>query len=221
MAIAARLEQSSETQGTQREPRRTLRLEAKGTLPSGGAAEVMVHNISATGLLLESRVALAEGERIEIDLPHAGATWAEVVWTSGTYFGCRFDMPISGATLNAAQLRSAVDSMEQAPPLRQISADESLGRRISRLRKERRITLSRIADELGVSKPTVWAWEHGRARPVEGRIEALARVLGVTAGELVAGGERGELGDLLERSREEIARAFGTKTESVRIMIEL
>lgn len=221
MAIAARLEQLPEIAGAPREPRRALRLEVQGSLSTGDPANVLVHNISATGMLIESRMPLAAGERIGIDLPHAGATWGQVVWTSGDYFGCRFDDPVSPATLNAAQLRSAVGRQDSGPTAQPHHTDESFGRRIGRLRKQRGMTLSHLADRLGVSKPTVWAWEHGKARPVEARIEALAEALGVLDTELVSGEDRQDLDEMLARSREEIARAFGTRPDKIRIMIEL
>src|SRR3546814_5659969 len=70
----------------------------------------MIHNISATGLLVETDLALGIGDRIAIGLPHAGATAIEVIWASGRLYGCRFGRPISPATLSAAQLRGAIGS---------------------------------------------------------------------------------------------------------------
>lgn len=221
MVIAARLEHLPDIAGAPRAPRRALRLEALGALPSGDTADVLVHNISATGLLIECQATLATGERLEVELPHAGPTSAEVVWTSGNYVGCRFDDPISSATLNAAQLRSAVTRSADVPSARTSLPDESFGRRIGRLRRQRGMTLSHLAEQLGVSKPTVWAWEHGKAKPVEGRIEALAEALGVEGAELFSADDRPGLAEMLARSREEIARAFGTTPEKIRIMIEL
>ena len=59
MAVAGHLEETSG--GAAREPRRKLLLEAAGATAAGEATGVLVHNISATGLLLESPVALAVG----------------------------------------------------------------------------------------------------------------------------------------------------------------
>ena len=87
MAITAHLE---ELQHPAREHRRELRLEAHGATASGVVTNVLIHNISATGLLLEARSGLTVGERIGIDLPHAGETTATVVWASGALFGCEF-----------------------------------------------------------------------------------------------------------------------------------
>ena len=152
--------------------------------------------------------------------PEVGLVSASVVWTSGDLFGCRFDEPLTPAALAAAELRSLAPP-EAGTPVRADPPDD-LGTRLQRLRKERGLTLAQVAGQLGVSKPTVWAWERGRARPIEERIDALAEALGVTRSELMAIGETsGALRDLVARSREQIAAAFGTRAENVRIMIEL
>ena len=209
-----------ETTRTDRALRRTLYLEARSATAAGDAAEVVIQNISLGGLLLESPTALDPGESLVIDLPEVGPVSASVVWTSGDLFGCRFDEPLPPAALAAAELRSLAVPETNTP----VRADppDNLGIRLQRLRKERGLTLAQVAGQLGVSKPTVWAWERGRARPIEERIDALAGALGVTRSELMATGETsGALRDLLARSREQIAAAFGTHAGNVRIMIEL
>ena len=74
----------------------------------GTGIDVQIHNISGTGLLLESDVKLAAGDRIEIELPHAGDITAVVIWASGRHFGCQFEGPVSPATLSAVELKSAI-----------------------------------------------------------------------------------------------------------------
>jgi transcriptional regulator with XRE-family HTH domain len=225
MAIAAHFEEAGGTAGRPREPRRKLQLEARGALPSGDASSVVIHDISATGLLIESPVPLAIDERISVELPHAGATSAKVVWLSGKLFGCQFLAPISAAALSAAQLRSAVGQQVDIEPPRthapDIGTEISFGARIERLRKARGISQAHIASRLGVSKPTVWAWEHGKARPVGSRIAALAEVLGVASADLVSAPGASEVDDLIARSRDQIASAVGTSPEKVKIWIEL
>ncbi|MEO6717965.1 MAG: PilZ domain-containing protein, partial [Novosphingobium sp.] len=108
MAIAAHLDQPPGAAVKSRHMRRKLWLPTRGALASGRTTDVLIHNFSATGLLLESPDQLAVGEKIEIDLPHAGATVATVIWTSGQLFGCQFESLLSDAALSAAQLRSAV-----------------------------------------------------------------------------------------------------------------
>ncbi len=218
--IEAQLEQTAHGAGSRRGSRRTLRLETVGTALAGASVDVIVHNISATGLLFEGGPELAVGDRIEIELPEAGLTEARLIWTSGAIHGCQFDRPISAATLSAAQLRSAVGPTLEGTPA--AAAGERLGARLQRLRRARGQTLAQLAATLGVSKPTVWAWEQDRARPLPERTEALAQALGVTPEVLQvepAGG--GALPDRLAALRREIAEVAGADPASVRIMIEL
>jgi transcriptional regulator with XRE-family HTH domain len=218
MAIAAHFD-ADETRP--RGARRVLRLTIRGETEAGAAASVLVHNISATGLLLETAARLAVGERITIELPQAGAAEASVVWDSGRFYGCQLAAPLSPAALDAAQLRSAVDGLDGASPT-DAAPDEGFPARLQRLRKRRGLTLAQIALVLGVSKPTVWAWEQGRARPVESRIDALANVLGVSRAELLPAVHDGDgLRDLLAQARERIAAAAGASPDRIRILIEL
>jgi transcriptional regulator with XRE-family HTH domain len=221
MAISAQMDEAPISTGRSREPRRRIRLEAAGALVSGAPADVTVHNISATGMLIECRHSLAIGETLAIDLPGAEATKAKVVWTSGMLHGCHFLKPVSKAVLSAAQLRSAVGQEVDISVPRDAEPGEAFGARLQRLRKERGLSLAQVASELGVSKPTVWAWEQGRARPTRERIDPLAQVLGTSSRALQTGRDNSGLGDLLDRSKRQIADAYMTSPENVRIMIEL
>ena len=199
--------------------RRKLSLPAGGVQNGNTGIKVLIHNISETGLLLESDVDLSAGDRIEIDLPHAGDSSATVVWVSDRFLGCRFDTPVSAATLSAAQLRSAVtlDDDDDAPT----PADEAFGARLQRLRVRAGLNQAEVAERMGVSAPSISGWEKGRARPKHGRMPALAEILGVSASDLLGDHEPGELHDLIDRSRRQIARAMGTSEDKVRIIIEL
>ena len=194
--------------------RRTLHLGVSGRFAGGAEGSATVHNISETGLLVETASPLTEGETITVELPEAGPQDAVVVWIDGPMHGCRFVDPIGAGALSAAQLRGAVKAPEGALPV-----TEGFGARLHRLRTERGLSLADIADKLGVSKPTVWAWEHGKARPVERRLTALAEALGVTPGGLepAASGPP----EAVEIGRRQIAEAYGVEPARVRIMIEL
>lgn len=221
MAIAAHLEDKRPSGDKRRAPRRALRLETIGSGPSGGGHPVRIHNASTTGLLLESPVELAVDDPIDIDFPEAGMVAARVVWTSGTLYGCRFDEPLSAAALSAAELKSesGLDLGESGRPPQGLG--ESFGGRLQRLRKERGLTLAQLGDRLGVSKPTVWAWEKGKARPLDSRIGAIADVLGVSREALDEAEGSAGLREALARSRNSIARAYGIDPGKIRIMIEL
>lgn len=84
--------------------RRSLRL---ASVLSDSGVEIVVHDISATGMLIETSQELSTGETLIIDLPERGETPATVAWNSGQYFGCEFELSIPSATLSAALLRSS------------------------------------------------------------------------------------------------------------------
>jgi len=71
-----------------------------------GGSDVTIHDVSATGLLIETATELAVLDDLEIELPEAGFTPALVVWSSGRFYGCQFKERISQAAISAALLRS-------------------------------------------------------------------------------------------------------------------
>jgi hypothetical protein len=84
--------------------RRSLRL---GSVLSDSGAEIIIHDISAAGMLIETSKELTTGETLVIDLPERGEVSATVSWNSGQYFGCQFEQSIPAAAVSAALLRSA------------------------------------------------------------------------------------------------------------------
>ena len=222
MALKAHLERGS-TQAIPEDARQTERralfLEASGRLPGGLEANVLIHNISPAGLLLETEMVLAAEEKLVLDLPEVGAVRAAIVWHSGVLYGCAFEQKLDQKAMSAMQLRSdpAIDSF--APVLK--APVESFGVKLNRLRRERGLTLAQVASVLGVSKPTVWAWEKGKARPVPDRIAAIADVLGVAVHELEERFGDAPNDALVEECRIRIAAAYGTHPSKVRVMIEV
>jgi hypothetical protein len=109
--------------------RRYLRRALK--LGAGGSGEpVTVHDLSLTGALIETSEPMLVGAIFEVDLPQAGKVEATVVWNSGEFYGCQFELPISPAALSAAQLQSepvktdAADSrMDPVSELRELNAE--------------------------------------------------------------------------------------------------
>lgn len=102
MQAVARFER---VQGASRRGPSRLKL-GLGSNISGSGSEVVIHDLSTGGLLLETGENLRKGSRLEVELPEAGATQATVVWRSGDYYGCQFDKPLSKAALSAARLRN-------------------------------------------------------------------------------------------------------------------
>ncbi len=226
MVISAFLQQPAQDGGKRSNARRTLKLQVQGAHETGKGIEVLIHNISATGLLIESEAELVVDDRIDIDLPHAGQVPARLIWASGRLFGCQFDTPVSAATLSAAQLRSAVgadfpsealdDDAGAIPP-----AAERFGAKLQRLRIAKGLSQADVAAHMGVSAPSISGWEKGRARPKHDRMGDLAELLGVPLSQLHGDPTPERLNELVTRSREQIARATGTTPDKIRIVIEL
>ncbi len=224
MVIRAHLQSADGQRST---PRRALRLATSGRLSGGFEANVTIHNISAAGLLLETAVALDVGEQLAIDLPEAGSVDAVIVWRSQQLYGCAFEQALGTGALAATQLRATVSADDVAPRLGASAANmvmggAAFGAKLNRLRRERGLTLADVANVLGVSKPTVWAWEKGKARPLPDRLQAIADALGVELAELhTATGMSLEANALIEDCRSQIATALNISPAAVRIMVEL
>lgn len=221
MAVSAFFENSSTGAGQRRSARRALRLAASGRSGSGDARPILIHDISAEGLLIECDLPLAPDESIDVELPHAGRCLAKVVWSSGRLFGCRFAAPISQATLSAAALRSAVGQPVARAGQGDAGAEELLGARIQRLRSLKGLTQSQLAERAGVSEAAVCNWEKGKARPRPHRTEILAGILGVSKFELLTSETAANRADIVDQSRARIAAAMGVAPDQVRIAIDL
>ncbi len=231
MVLKAHLDTASNVLDDRREPRRGMQLETSGTLSGGLEANVTIHNLSTSGLLLETSLPLEQGEVLEIDLPEVGPVDAVIVWHSEYLYGGAFAETLDAAALAAVQLQGGLIgtlgtpgpsvSYPDAPAQLSASPSESFGMRLNRLRRERSLTLAQIADALEVSKPTVWAWEKGKAKPLPERIEAIAEALGVETDELTASEASTEVAAITQDCRLRIATAYGTAPNNIRIMIEL
>jgi DNA-binding transcriptional regulator YiaG len=220
MPIAAHFEELTADAKRPRAPRRRLLLSAAAATPSGQTSSVLIHNVSASGLLIETRAALLESDRFDIVLPELGPTATFVVWNSGNLFGCRFAVPLGAAVLSSLQLRADAAPPREPTPLSP-SQTETLPVRLARLRKQQGLTLESLAELVGVSKPTVWAWEQGKSRPTPDRLAKLAARLGVVEEDLLTGRNHDALAQALANAREQVAGAFGVDPARVKVMIEL
>jgi hypothetical protein len=89
--------------------RTKLRLVSKGQATSGGSAQVIIHDISETGLLIEWDLQLAPHESIDVELPEQGTTRAVIVWISGHFAGCQFEVAIAPSVVDAALLSAQME----------------------------------------------------------------------------------------------------------------
>jgi hypothetical protein len=116
-----------EPQERRRAARRALRL-GVGQDPVTGLEEVTIHDLSLTGALLETSIPMLVGAIFEFELPQAGLVEAEIVWSSGEFYGAQFSLPITPAVLSAALLRAQPRQEPEVPndpldELRQLNAE--------------------------------------------------------------------------------------------------
>ena len=227
-------------EGQQRADRLRLNLAVAGAVAPGQGTEVIVHNLSVSGVLIETAADLMMGQDITIALPEAGDVVASVVWQSERLYGCRFRQPLPRAALSAARLRNPLpsdfDPADRAEADAAADAEETLGARLRRLRQARGLSLAGLAQAAGLSKPSIWAWENGTTAPRRTSLLALARALDVPEQQLSgvaamvglrasARAEADAESDMLKveiaAARRRIALAAGVDAASVRIMIEL
>ncbi|TWJ09239.1 helix-turn-helix domain-containing protein [Altererythrobacter ishigakiensis] len=221
MSIRAHMDELLVSDDRRNGNRIQLYLATRGLLPEGKQANVEIHNISVTGLLLETNLPLNTGSRLDVDLPHSGPTGARVVWVGDGVFGCAFDQPISEAELGAVQLKSEAPLPPTIGQTQAANSNVTFGKKLEQLRKARGLTLANVADALDVSKPTVWAWEKGKARPLDERFPAIAEALGVEIDELAASTFTRGWTAVIEESRDSIASALGLNKDQVKIMLDL
>lgn len=82
--------------------RHALLLEAEGRGNDTASGAVLVHDISDTGLLVETTYALAIGEVIEVNHPCTGVLMeAEIMWAAGQIYGCKFTRERTQAAISA------------------------------------------------------------------------------------------------------------------------
>jgi hypothetical protein len=125
MAIAASFQTVEEDpQGRRHWPRKRLRLSVAADV-AGQGGNVLVHDISVSGLLLEAQTALAIGEFFTVELLHDYTASAKVIWSSGNFHGCEFTRQVSPGTVSAALLQSPPEHQPIQPPVGQVVAPSS------------------------------------------------------------------------------------------------
>lgn len=138
MPMLAHFEELAPRDDRRRTARRALKLGI-----GGSEQAVTVHDLSLTGALLETSVPMLVGQTFEVDLPQAGKMDATIIWNSGEYYGCQFDLPISPSVLSAALLKAAPerptngDKPDPLAELRELSTEvERLAVKMERAMKK-------------------------------------------------------------------------------------
>lgn len=94
-----------------RSARRTLRLIAQAA-DAYSVHDVLILDLSTTGLMLETVEPLLIDEIIQVELPHAGPIAARVLWRREAFFGCEFLSRAPVAAVSAALLRAAPEERD-------------------------------------------------------------------------------------------------------------
>lgn len=99
--------------------------------------------------------------------------------------------------------------------------NESLGRRIARLRLEYGMTQERLAMKMGVTAQAVSKWENDLSAPDIMLLPELARTLGVTVDELLEGRKNQEItsAEPMPEPEPEPARADGSRPKKLHIQV--
>ena len=111
MPMLAHFEELPQQNERRRSARRALKLGV-----GAGGDKVTILDLSLTGALLETSVPMLVGAKFEVDLPQGGRIEATIVWNSGEFYGCQFELPISPSVLSAALLQSTPATAETAAP---------------------------------------------------------------------------------------------------------
>lgn len=234
MPIPATIETPASAAEQRGETRIRLNLRATGILDSGDTAAVLIHDLSRTGLLIETEAAFVLRQAILVALPQTGDIAATIIWNSGTLFGCQFQTPLSNAAVAAARLRNPIpEALDPANLYEDRGARELLPARLRRLRQERGLSRAALSVLTGVSRPSIWAWESGKTVPRRSNLATLADAFGISEQELVGGAAAASRADDADRSvtakqvrvavqssKEQIAALAGVKSDKVKITIE-
>src|SRR3546814_15078281 len=99
MPIHAMIEQEKGADGARGAARMHMRLETSGSLGGHQGSTVVIPNLSAPGMLIETSSALYIQQRIAVTLPEAPDCPATTVWPSAARAGCGFARPPARAAV--------------------------------------------------------------------------------------------------------------------------
>ena len=91
---------------------------------------------------------------------------------------------------------------------------EKIGKFIAKCRKEKNLTQSELAEQLGVSDKTISNWENARCMPDLSLFKPLCEILGISINELLSG-ERIKKEEYQEKLEENILRTIDYTNQKV------
>ena len=187
----------------------------------GRQLPVLVHNLSSSGMLLETSHALNIGDKVETVFAEAAVALGEITWTGVKLFGCQFDHSVAAELLEQAVSR--VLRQEQAENTSMSQTVDTFGARLQRLRMAKGLHQVDIAERLGVTAVAISNWESDRSQPRQHRIAELAKILGVPSQQLATNAVvlPETLPEVLASSKAQVANLLGVTPASVKIIVDL
>lgn len=192
-----------------------------GAAPEGNRqVPVRVHDLSPSGLLIESGHPLQLGDIIATAFSEITVALGTIGWTGAKLFGCQFDEAFAARLFTdvAARLSGRAETEAGfADPI------ETSGARLQQLRKAKKLTQIEIAERLGVTTVAISNWESDRSQPRRHRREELAQILGVSRQQLETSADELPLplSEMLASSKLQIATQLGIDPANVRISVDL
>jgi transcriptional regulator with XRE-family HTH domain len=201
--------------------RKTLRLLAAGRHSGRKTEEIVIRDLSAAGMLMESEMPFEVGDKITVEFPRHGASEAAIVWGSGHFYGCRFAEPLPASTISAALLKSEPQTpaslMDEERP---IDGSASFGEKLTALREARELTIEQLAQRLPVSRQALWYWETGKRKPRQAFLKRLAEELEVGPESLEPSESASRPASLVQHFRERLAAECGVDVDKVKVIVE-
>ena len=187
----------------------------------GRQLPVLVHNLSSSGMLLESSHALSLGDKVETAFAEATVALGQITWTGAKLFGCQFDHSVSAELLEQVVSRVRREEQAQTNPMSQTV--DTFGARLQRLRMAKGLHQVDIAERLGVTAVAISNWESDRSQPRQHRIADLAKILGVPSQQLATNAVMlpETLPEVLASSKAQVANLLGVDPASVKISVDL
>ena len=92
-----------------------LLLQASAETPDAGVTDIVIHDLSATGFLIECLEPLGTGTELTLELPGVQPVTGDVVWSSGNFYGGEFRSVLGMSALAEARSSSPVRWPEFVP----------------------------------------------------------------------------------------------------------
>ena len=201
-----------------------VQVDATVVMRDSTSFSVEVKNLSRRGFGMRCSEPVTEGDEIDIAIDGIASRSAIIAWSHGTLAGGKFRQPLTSREL------SQVGKLEIHP------SDPEIGQFLRRIRLFSGVTQAHVAEAIGTSRETIWAWEAGKARPSSSKVFRLLAYLqslqpretdDVAAHSLPPSDIEGpahsplEVNELLARLQQAVAARLGVEIAAVDIQIRI